>query len=188
MNPRSPVLRSCMLSSLLAACQGPARENPQPAAPVITARDDHGQVLAELRPGHPCRATIGPVEMLIGGPPLVAQVGATHWSGEDRGNGTTLAKDGTAIARVVDTGAQIDVFDPQGVPLLHVAAAAPGTATVSDASRRIVRHVAPSARGLVIDTPPETVTGTIDATLAALLTARELQPEVRMLAACARVH
>ena len=152
----------------------------------VTARDAQGQVIAELRPGHPCRATIGPVDMQIGGSPLVAQVGDARWSGETRPNGTTLAKNGTAVARVETRGAEVDVWDPRGIAMVKITVA-DGAATVADAASRLVRRVSAKAGALSIDSPPVTVTGTTDPALAALLTAPELPPEVRMLAACERV-
>jgi hypothetical protein len=171
----------------IASCQGgTTRENAEVLPPTIEVHDGRGAMVAELRPGHPCRATIGPVEMQIGGPPLVAQVGATRWSGDTGKNGTTLLRDGTPVARVQELGAQVYVFDPTGIPMVKISAAASG-ATVADASSRVVRHVERGPAKLAIDSPALTVTGTQDAKLAALLTARELSPELRMLAACGRV-
>jgi hypothetical protein len=171
----------------LAACQGPGRESPDvPVAPPIQVRDGRNAVVAELRPGHPCRATIGPIEMFIGGPPLVAQVGDVRWTGETRDNGTILLRDGTALARVLDRADQLGIYDPNGVPIVKISGRDSG-AVVADASSRLVRHITAGQATLAIDAPPLIVTGTKDARLAALLTASELSPELRMLAACSRV-
>ena len=146
----------------------------------MRARDAAGTVLAELRPGHPCRSTIGPIELIVGGPPLVAQVGETRWAGEDHGNGTTLVRDGAAVARVLTQDDQVSVFDPTGLALVRVRADG-----VHDAGGRALRPIARHGQTIVVG--DVTVTGTADVMVAALLTARELAPEVRMLAACERV-
>jgi hypothetical protein len=173
--------------SFVAACQGPGRESADiPVAAPIQVRDGRNTVVAELRPGHPCRATIGPIEMFIGGPPLIAQVGEVRWTGEARDNGTIVLRDGTAVARVLDRADQLGVYDPSGVPIVKISGR-DGDAVVADASSRLVRHITPGQATLAIDTPPLIITGTKDARLAALLTASELSPELRMLAACNRV-
>ncbi len=150
-------------------------------------------VVASVRPGKPCRATIGANEMIIGGPPLVSQVGATRWSGLDGSNGTTIERDGDRVARISPIGGTaVGVFDLQGVPVIRVQASADG-ATVSDASMRALRTlkldrtVGGAGTTIVSDHPPFRVSGTNDLVLASVLSAIELQPEVRMLAACERV-
>jgi hypothetical protein len=164
---------------LFGACQGSA---PAAVAPpvLVEARDGSGIVTAQLRPGHPCRASIGPVELIVGGPPLVAQDGAVRWTGDDRGNGTTLLREGEVVARVVSVQGVLSVVDPTGVALIRI-----GADAVSDASGRRLRSISAKPGAIAID--QLSVTGTRDAALAALLTAEELRPEVRMLAACERV-
>jgi hypothetical protein len=147
---------------------------------MVEARDGSGAVIAQLRPGHPCRATVGPSELIIGGPPLVAQDGATHWSGDDRGNGTTVLRDGQVVARIVDLSGVVSVIDPTGVAMVRI-----GQDAISDAGGRRLRTIASHGKGFTIG--DLAVTGTTDPALAALLTAGELMPEVRMLAACERV-
>lgn len=152
-----------------------------------------GKVVASVRPGKPCRATIGPIEMIIGGPPLISQVGETRWSGSDGSNGMMIERDGDRVARIFPiTGTTVGVFDLQGIPLIRVQPSADG-ATVSDASMRALRtltldHTAAGAGTTIVsDHPPFRVSGTNDLVLASVLSAIELQPEVRMLAACERV-
>jgi hypothetical protein len=160
---------------------------PLPAG--ITVRDPKGVTIAELRPGHPCRATIGPVELIIGGPPLVAQDGDTRWSGDTGSNGTTISRGTDAIARVFPVGdpTRASVIDPQGVALVRVTLSG-GDATVVNAAGQIVRRLHTKVGGEIVSDPPAaSATGTSDLVLVALLSAPELAPEVRMLAACERV-
>ncbi|HUJ59046.1 MAG TPA: hypothetical protein VLX92_11150 [Kofleriaceae bacterium] len=150
--------------------------------PEIDARDASGTIVGHVRPGHPCRASVGAMELIVGGDPLVAQLGDVRWSGERTANGTVLLRDGVAIARIHGG----DVIDPSGVALIRTTVQG-GTATVSDAAGRALRRLKLAPTGITIDHPATTVTGTTDLVLAALLTAPELDSEVRMLAACERV-
>jgi len=188
MNRRS--VRSCCICILAAiGCQTKS-EPPAPALPsAVVVRDSKGEVLVELRPGHPCRATLGPFEMMVGGPPLVAQLGDAHWVGDDEKNGTTISRNDTPVARVFPVGDPVtaSVLDPQGIPMVRVQKGG-GDVLVSNASGQTVRHLHTRVDGtIVIDQPAATATGTKDLVLVALLTASELAPEVRMIAACQRV-
>ena len=60
--------------------------------------------------------------MIIGGPPLISQLGDTRWTGSDGSNGTALARDGVRVARVypVMDAASGAVFDPVGAALMRV--------------------------------------------------------------------
>ena len=149
---------------------------------------DGTKVVASLRPGKPCRATIGPTEMIIGGPPLISQLGETRWTGKDGPTGTTLEREGDRVARIFPIGdlATVDVFNLDGIAMLHVQAT-PAGATVTDAASRPLRTLALKGDQIVTDHPSLVVTGTHDVLLASVLTAPELAPEVRMLAACERV-
>ncbi|MBV8763138.1 MAG: hypothetical protein JO257_37980 [Deltaproteobacteria bacterium] len=152
-------------------------------------RDDKGTSLAEIHSGHPCRATIGPVELIIGGPPLVAQVGNERWTGDTGENGTTLSRGVDKIARVfpIDDPTQVSVLDNDGIATLRVKVSG-GDATVSNAGGQMLRHLHTKVSGEIVSDPAAfTATGTKDLVLVALLSAPELQPEVRMLAACERV-
>jgi hypothetical protein len=151
-------------------------------------RDSAGKVVAQLRPGHPCRATVDHIEMLIGGPPLVAQDGEVRWSGEAAETGTMLLRDGSPFARVFPTidPAALAVFDPTGVALVRVAAAA-NAATISNAGGTVIRKLARTGDAIATDPPSFTISGTSDLVLAAVLSAPELVPEVRGLAACDRL-
>ncbi len=144
--------------------------------------------MASVRPGRPCRATIGPTEMIVGGPPLISQLGDMRWTGTDGANGTVLERDGVRVARLYPSAdpAAGAVFDPEGVALLRVQAAS-DRATVTDATNRPVRALVRTGTTIKLDHPALVVTGTSDLVLASVLSAPELQPEVRMLAACERV-
>ncbi len=169
----------CFAVLTLVACQG-SKPEAAPAPVLVEARDGSGAVVAQVRPGHPCRASIGPQELLIGGPPLVAQDGAVRWSGDDRGNGTTILRDGDIVARTVLLDGTFSVIDPTGIAMVRISGDA-----ISDASGRRLRTIVTKPGAIEIETLK--ITGTRDAVMAALLTATELRPEVRMLAACERV-
>lgn len=149
---------------------------------------DGTTVVASLRPGKPCRATIGPTEMIVGGPPLISQLGTTRWTGSDGANGTVLARDDQNVVRMFPTSdpANAAVFDMVGAAMVRVKAEA-DRATVSDTASRLIRTLARTGDTITVDVPKLTVTGTRDLVLASMLSAPELQPEVRMLAACERV-
>ena len=153
-------------------------------------RDSQGKSLAEMHSGDPCRATIGPVEMIIGGgPPLVAQVGNDRWTGEAASNGTQLSRGVEHIARVfpVNDPTQVSVLDNEGIAMLRVQVSG-GDASLSNAGGQRLRSLHTKVGGEIVSDPVAfTATGTNDLVLVALLTAPELQPEVRMLAACQRV-
>jgi len=168
----------------LAACQ--AKDAAPPAPRVIEARDGSGAVVATLAPGKPCRAAIGSLAIEVAGPALAADIAGAHWTGDHRDNGTTIARAGVAVARVYGHESTLSLFDPAGVPMLRVDAHG-GAVDVSDAGRRLLRHVTPKGDALAVDSPALTVTGTRDAQLVALLVSPELAPELRMLAACERV-
>jgi hypothetical protein len=184
-------VRHCCIYVLAAfGCQGKSEPPPAPALPEsVVVRDNKGETLVEMRPGHPCRAAIGPFEMMVGGPPLVAQLGEAHWVGDDEKNGTTISRNGKPVARVFPVGDPMtaSVIDPQGIALVHVQKGG-GDVVVSNAAGQTVRHLHTRVDGaIVIDQPAATATGTKDLVLVALLTAAELPPEVRMIAACQRV-
>lgn len=140
--------------------------------------------LAHIIAGHPCRAEIEGDELLIGTQPLVAQVGNTRWSGDDGGSeGTTLRRDGAAIVRVRDNQeSAIEVFDPRGTAILRLSA----DGAIANGAGEILRR-AEATRGS-IKVGDAVITGTNDVALAVLITAPELIPEVRGLAACHRLY
>jgi hypothetical protein len=174
---------------LLAAlgCQGKKEAPPPPPTP-IQVRDASGVLVAELRPLRPCRGTIGPIELIVGGPPLLANVGGTQWTGSAGGNGTTLVRDQESIARVYPVGdaLQAAVLDMRGVAVVRIAVNG-AAAVVSDAATVPVRNLKLDGDTIKTDEPKLTITGTKDLVLAGLLSAPELLPEVRVLAACERV-
>ena len=152
-------------------------------------RDDKGVSLAEMHSGHPCRATIGPAELIVGGPPLVAQLGNDRWTGDTGDNGTTLSRGVEKIARVFPVGdaTQVAVLDNDGIAVLRVKVSG-GDATVTNAGGKALRYLHSKVGGEIVSDPAAfTAKGTNDLVLVALLSAPELQPEVRMLAACERV-
>jgi len=155
---------------------------------VVQAKDANGKVIAELRPLRPCRASVDGTEMIVGGPPILSQVGNTTWTGSTSENGTTYSRDSERIARIypIRDPKSAAVLDMQGVAMARITVAG-DKAAVADASTATIRSLTKLGSTISIDAPPLTVTGTDDLVLAALLTAPELVPEVRMLAACERV-
>ena len=155
-------------------------------------RDASGAVSARVVPGRPCRATVGDLELLVGGRPLVATQGAVRWTGEDAANGTTLFKDGAPVARYHAR----QLFDAEGLPILRIM----DDGSIADRASVVVRRAAvvPAATAGPGRTPGSaaaptagavtigdvTVTGTTDVVLAAMLAAPEAPPAVRALVAC----
>jgi hypothetical protein len=181
--------RSAYVLVLLAGCKdSPSKIAPPPQTATVVVKDAGGATLAELRPGRPCRATIGPQELIIGGPPLVATLGSTKWTGAHEPNGTMLSRDDERIARVFPVGDAVtgSVFDLHGIAQVRVAVTGQ-TATVENKASIPIRKLTRAGDSISSSDPALTITGTDDLILAALLSAPELLPEVRMLAACERV-
>jgi len=147
-------------------------------------RDALGDVAARVVAGRPCRATVDGVDLQIGGEPLVAMVGNVRWAGVDEADGTTLTRDGDRAARIVVDGTRLQILDDRGIAVIRLRADA-DTATVLDGANTTVRTAKRSATSITVG--DMTVTGTQDLLLAALLTAHEIGPEVRALAACHRL-
>lgn len=180
--------RLCISIVAFAACNGGSKQAEPVQTKPIEVRDAQG-VVAVLLPIRPCRAKIGNQEMIVGGPPILSQVGETRWMGTTAANGTTYEKNGERIARLYPPAdpAEASVLDMRGVALMRVMLTG-DTAKVTDAASVPVRNVKKEGDAITVDAPqPLTVTGTDDLVLVALLTAPELTPEVRMLAACERV-
>ena len=177
----------CLVLLPLLGCQTKA-ESPLVDPTVMVEVHEGTKLVASVRPGRPCRAAIGPIEMIIGGPPLISQLGETRWSGVDAANGTTLARATNPVARIfpVNDRSSVSVFGLDGIAMLRVQAT-PAGATVSDAESRPLRLLAMTGSTIKTDHPELVVTGTHDVLLASVLTAPELSPEIRMLAACERV-
>jgi hypothetical protein len=193
MNPPPVPQRVLALSLLiwgLGACQGKSEPDPpRTPRPVIEARS-FGSSVARIVAGHPCRAEVEGEELLIGTEPLVAQVGNSRWSGitNSAGSdaGTTLSRDGQAMVRIRDVagpehGDGIDVFDPRGSVILHVS----GDGAIANGRGEVVRRA--QAERAAVKIGDSVVVGTTDVALAVLITAPELVPEVRGLAACQRL-
>jgi hypothetical protein len=170
----------CLPITLLAACHGSTPTAPT-APRAVEVRDTHGAMVARVTLGHPCRATVGNMELIVGGPPLVADEGSTHWTGEDAPNGTTLRQNGEAVARIHAN----QLFDAQGVPLLRVTGD-----DIANGAGRILRTAIvvpdPNSHRIVIgDLAVAGLPGrSDDVALAAMLTASEASSEIRALAAC----
>lgn len=176
-----------LASGVGAGCQGKSEPDPpRPPRPVIEARSG-GALVARIVAGYPCRAEVEGNELLIGSEPLVAQVGSSRWSGDastDPGAepGTMLRKNGEPINRIhdlQDTG--IEVFDARGGAILQVNS----DGAIANARGEVVRRAEPAAPAIKVG--DSLVTGTSDVALAVLITAPELIPEVRALAACHRL-
>ena len=156
-------------------------DQPRTPRPVVEARTT-GSTIARVVSGHPCRAEIEGNELLVGTEPLVAQVGGTRWSGDDGSDGTTLRRDGSLMIRLHDTADNaLEVFDAHGGAILRISA----DGAVANARGEIVRRAEPSRTAIKIG--DAIVTGTSDVVLGALVTAPELIPETRALAACHRL-
>jgi hypothetical protein len=153
---------------------------------VIEARAG-GAIIARIVAGYPCRAEVEGDELLIGSEPLVAQVGSSRWSGDAAADpvaapGTTLRKNGEPIVRIRDTqDTGIEVFDPHGAAILQIS----GDGAFANARGEVLRRAEPAAPAIKIG--DSLVTGTNDLALAVLITAPELNSEVRALAACHRL-
>jgi hypothetical protein len=182
MNP-PPVSHCRVLAlALIAGCQGKSEPDPPRPPPLVIEARAAGATIARVVAGHPCRALVDGDELLIGTQPLVTQIGNSRWSGDEDANGTTLRKDGAAIVRIRDLqDASFEVFDPQGAAILQVSS----DGAVANARGEILRRAEPSRAAIKIG--DSVVTGTSDLALGVLVTAPELIPEVRALAACHRL-
>jgi hypothetical protein len=158
----------------LVGCQGTDAPKAQPQPTGIEVLDAERNVIARVVPGRPCRATVDGLELLVGGRPLVAQVGSDRWTGEDADNGTTLRKNDQIVARIHAK----QLFDANGIPIIRVM----DNGDIADKANAVVRKAVVTGNTVTIDSL--TVTGTTDVAIAAMVTARETVAEVRALAAC----
>jgi hypothetical protein len=183
MNPPPVSHRRVLALALVAGCQGKSEPDPPRPPPAVVEARAGSTTVARIIAGHPCRADVESNELLIGTQPLVAQVGNSRWSGDEvDGGGTTLRKDGTPIVRIRDTeDAAIEVFEPQGGAILRLSA----DGAIANGRGEILRRA--EATHAAIRIGDAVVTGTTDVALGALVTAPELIPEVRALAACHRL-
>jgi hypothetical protein len=170
------------LVAMFGGCQGRSEPDPpRPPPPLIEARAS-GTMAVRIVSGHPCRADIDGNELLIGTDPLVTMVGAARWTGEHGDAGTTLRKDGAAVVRVRDRqDLGLDVFDADGAAILSLA----GNGEIANGRGDVLRRAEPIHAAVRVG--DSVVTGTNDLALAVLITAPELIPEVRGLAACHRL-
>lgn len=179
-------LRSLTFVAVL-GCGG--RVEPPAPTPVVPIEvRDATSVVASIRPDRPCRASVGPIELIVGKDPFVAELGETEWRGERGSAGMFFLENGRKVARVSPEGdaQSATVFGQAGEPLVRIDATA-ASATIRDSTGRTMRTLTTKAGAIAIDNPQQTITGTHDFMLAALIGAQELEPEIRMLAACDRV-
>jgi hypothetical protein len=197
-------VRSCIFILLARlGCQDKSREAAKPPPPPdVKVVDAQGAVVAEMRQIRPCRAVIGTpqprsgeenesqskIEMIVGGPPIQSTVGSVMWSGNDDVNGTTFLRGEERIARMYplsdpNSGA---VFDMQGIAQVRIKVNGQ-VATVENRAGLVVRKLTLAGGTITSSDPALTITGTDDLVLAGLLSAPELLPEIRSLAACERV-
>ena len=183
---RCLLLAGVVAAALVPACQGSATHNPptKRAAEVLVTTG--GRTSARVVATRPCRATIDGSELMVGTDPLVVQVGSVRWTGEVGPNGTSIRRDDTIVARVYSPHpGSLAAFDPAGVALFR-AEVSGDTATIAGADGA-VKQVAKRVETGGISVGDAMVSGTNDLTLAALLTATAVDPEVRGLAACQRL-
>lgn len=175
-------LRRVLALALVAGCQGKSDPDPPRPPPAVIEARAGGATIAHIIAGHPCRAEIDGNELLIGTQPLVTQIGHSRWSGDDEGGVTTLRQDGGAIVQIRDTdAAAIEVFDPRGAAILRLSA----DGAIANGRGEILRRAETTRAAIKIG--DAVVTGTADVALGVLITAPELIPEVRALAACHRL-
>jgi hypothetical protein len=173
----------------LSACQSKSdagARQPEPT-PSIELKDAKGHVIARVTPGHPCRAMVDDIEMLVGSDPLVAQLGEIRWTGTTATNGTTIKRNDEVIARVfpTDQPSEIGVYSPDGVAMVRATVSGDKADLISGAGAVIGSAKKLPTGGISIG--ERVLTGTNDLLLAALLGATEAPPEVRGLAACHRL-
>jgi hypothetical protein len=180
---------------VVAACQDKQPPAPPPAPASIEVTDSEGRAVAELKPIRPCRGAVPPAdELIVGGPPILASEGSAQWMGSTGENGTTYEKDGERIARLfpVTDPNNAAVLDMHGVAMVRISVEG-DMATVKNGAGMPIRFLTKGAAGsagrptILVDKPALTITGTDDFVLAGLISAPELGPQVRILAACERV-
>lgn len=177
-----------LLCVALCACQSKSDAGARPPEPAaIELKDAKGHLIARVVPGHPCRAMVDDVEMLVGTDPLVAQLGDVRWTGETAANGTTIKRDDEVVARVfpIDQPTETGMYTPDGVAMFRVTIAGDKADLISGAGAVIGSATKLPAGGIAIG--ERVMTGSNDLLLAALLGATEAPPEVRGLAACHRL-
>jgi len=98
--------------------------------------------------------------------------------------------DGTTRMRVIEEPGRLDLVSKEGVPVAKIYTTS-AQASVVDAARVQLLVVMPEGDHLIATasdgSTPETITGTTDLTLAAVLALPGVSPDVRALVACARV-
>ncbi|HUS31358.1 MAG TPA: hypothetical protein VMZ53_22760 [Kofleriaceae bacterium] len=179
---------------VLAACQDKQPPAAPPAPASVDVTDADGHLVAELKLIRPCRGSVPPFnELIVGGPPILASEGSAQWLGTTAANGTTYEKDGERLARLypINDPKTAAVLDMHGVAQVRILVEG-DKGVVQNGAGMPIRNLSKGAAGsagpsVVIDAPPLTVTGTDDLVLAALISAPELVPQVRILAACERV-
>ena len=144
---------------------------------------DATSVVASVRPDRPCRASVGPIELIVGKEPFVAELGETEWTGERGSAGMFFLENGRKVARVFPEMDPMSatVFGQAGEPLVRIDAT-PAAATISDGAGRTLRTLTARGESIAIDQPQQTITGTHDLVLAGLIAAQGSSPRF----ACSR--
>jgi hypothetical protein len=179
-------LRSLTFLTIL-GCRG-GTEAPTLPRIVPIEVSDATSVVAMVRPDRPCRASVGPIELIVGKEPFVAELGETEWTGERGSAGMFFLENGRKIARVFPETDPLraTIFGQTGEPIVTIEATGSG-AIISDGAGRALRTLTLMPNSIAVDKPHQLITGTRDIVLAAMIASQELEPEVRMLAACDRV-
>jgi len=179
-----------LVASSAIACQSGSSKGgapaPGPAAIEVTSKvEGVDATSARVVPGHPCRAEVAGVELIVGGPPLLSEQGDTRWTAETLANGTTFKSNDRPVARIHAN----QLFDAEGIPLIKVL----DNGSIVNGPGRVVRKATashdPAPHVTITSTDPKApedtvVTGTEDVVLAGLLAAPEPGPEIRGLVAC----
>jgi hypothetical protein len=198
-----------LVLAAVSACQSKSDAGARQTAarpPAIELKDAKGQLIARVTPGHPCRAMVDEVELLVGTDPLVAQLGEVRWTGTTAANGITIKRNDEVIARVfpVDQRSETGLYTPDGVAMFRATISGDKADLISGAGAVIGSVKKLPTGGISIYSPQRdallrgpaepglangerVLTGTNDLLLAALLGATEAPPEVRGLAACHRL-
>ncbi|MGE0549983.1 MAG: hypothetical protein AB7O24_14805 [Kofleriaceae bacterium] len=175
-------IRSGLLVALAAACQGQsAPKSVVPPAEVVATIN--GRVHARVVGSRPCRAMVDNVELMVGLDPLIAQVGATTWTGQVGSNGTTFHRGDAEVARLTSIAPLqgLALVGPDGITIMRVETSG-DDASIIGGDGAVRRKAKREAQSIVIG--DAVVTGTQDLGLAALIAAQDVDPEVRGLAAC----
>jgi len=185
----------------LASCQGAAsatndtpapeltRDTAKPAGPVsmVATIKDSKKKIADIQSGRPCRVQIDGTDFIVGIEPFVMMVGEAKYDGSVTGESIVFTRSEAAVARVMESGDELAVFNPDGTALFRVSA---NEGVVRNGVGSPIREIRREGEAFLVSSSAGDiyVTGPADVLLAAVLTATEASPEVRALAACHRMQ